>query len=79
MTPCTWRSVKVVGTCTRRQIIGLTPTSHTLICRISPQTGTGVAVALSADGCCRLLTRTAYPGPAAVTPHFFMLYRNSLP
>ena len=74
MTPCIWRRVKNVGTCTRRQIIGLTPSSHSLICKISqpPQTGTAMAsVGLSANGCCRLLTRQIIPPqqPSPTLPH----------
>src|SRR5450631_1477039 len=35
-TPCNSRSVKLAGTRTRRHTIGLTPSSHTLICTMSP-------------------------------------------
>jgi hypothetical protein len=41
ITPCNSRSVKDVGTSTRRHIIGLIPVSHTLICRSASAFATG--------------------------------------
>src|SRR5271156_5762941 len=77
ITPCSSRSVKVVGTRTRRHTMGLTPTSQTLTCRIALASAAGSeGVTSRAEGFGRRFIRPDYrlsPCPSPDTPEILML------
>src|SRR3954462_5795207 len=79
ITPCKSRNVQVLGTSTRRQTIGLIPSSQTLTCTISAASASAADEAVSTTGLVRFgarVTRPAYhrsPFPVAGTPDILML------